>query len=71
MYFTKRRKQLGRALFWLEMAEQANNTVNAMSSINTPHPFWTPDEIDGQINRYATILAYCLLKYQIAIEKAK
>jgi hypothetical protein len=71
MNFIDKRKNLQYANFWLDMSEDATGRLTVLGNVKKGHLFWTTDELSRQHDRYTDILAYCLLRYQIALEKAK
>jgi hypothetical protein len=71
MSFIRKRKNLQYANFWLDMSEDAAGRLTVLSNVKKDHLFWTTDELSRQIDRYTDVLAYCLLRYQITLEKAK
>ena len=69
-YYLKRRSALACADFWLNAAEEANDRIDNLKSVELPHVFWTKTELNKEIGRYIWIMIYCLNRYKIALKRA-
>ena len=71
-FFEKRQKELERAMFWLNAANEAARIVDNLNEINpNTHAFWTPTDLRKEKDRHIEILTYCLMRYKHAIMRAE
>jgi len=71
-FFDKRQKELERAMFWLNAANEAAKIVDSLNRVNPNiHTFWTHTELSKKGDKYIEILTYCLMRYKHAIMRAE